>query len=131
LTWLWKWNSISSDAGASAFFFGAWGSDNTYTGGGGLNVCASDGAMTSSTGMCSTTTGFTNTYSSDGGKVFISETTKAGGSLTGAVSKYLMKACVTNGASPGIPTDAVLGNFFLSCKITKASYFSEKGGTNA
>jgi len=99
------------------------------TGGGGLNVCASDGAMTSSTGMCSTTTGFTNTYSSDGGKVFISETTKAGGSLTGADSKYLMKACATNAAA--VPTDAVLGNFFLSCKITKASYFSEKGGTDA
>jgi hypothetical protein len=34
-----------------------------YAGGGGLNVCASDGAFASATGLCYTVTSFTNTYS--------------------------------------------------------------------
>lgn len=54
--------------------------------------------------MCATETSFTNTLA-ESGKVFISETVKAGGALTGATdSSYLMKACALNGDTTGAPS---------------------------
>jgi len=87
-------------------YFGTYGSDANYVGGGGLNVCAADG--TYANGLCSTTTGFTNTFSNEGGKVLVSATSAAGGFTAGAVSDQLMKACVTNGAA--VPTGGNLAN---------------------
>jgi len=69
---------------------------DTYTGGGGLNVCAADGPYAVGSGLCYTISGFSDTQA-EGGKVFISETSKAGGFTPGAEdSKLLSKACINN-----------------------------------
>jgi hypothetical protein len=90
-------------------YFGTTTFADGYSGGGGLNVCASDGAYASGTGLCYTVTGFTNTYSNEGGKVFVSATSAAGGFTPGATdSKVLSKACINNAVA--VQTGGNLGN---------------------
>jgi len=84
-----------------------------YTGGGTLNLCA-EGTYDAA-GLCHTITGFTNTYSNEGGKVLVSETIAAGvktagGFTTGDLtSKVLSKACITNGLA-AVQTGGNLGH---------------------
>jgi len=78
-------------------YFGTNTYADAYAGGGGLNVCAADGAYNILTGLCYTITGFTNTFSNEGGKVLVSATSAAGGFTPGSTtSKVLSKACINN-----------------------------------
>lgn len=77
---------------------------------GNLNLCPSDTTWNSAHGLCNSEGVFGSTadVSKEGGKVLIHSTSEAGGITTGATdSKYLMKACVTNGGT--VPTSAGVG----------------------